>query len=78
MGTKPSGAKSDQRFRDRIEAMPSPQQTKPAPSVLTVRFMPLRSSSHSTIGSRSEIPDVQAAKIRSTKNRVPNREPMGI
>src|SRR5690554_2464863 len=74
----PKGAKPDHRLRERIDAMPKTQHTKPAPSALVVRFMPFCSSSHSTMGSSSEMPEVQAAKISSIKNRVPNRLPIGI
>src|SRR5690554_2998572 len=77
MPIHPSGAKPDHRFRERIDAIPRAQHTKPAPKVLVMRVMPFCSSNHSTMGSSRDMPEVQAAKINSMKNKVPNRLPIG-
>ncbi len=69
---------SDQRFRESRQAIPSSQTAVPPRSEARTRLKPRFSTSQATMGSSSEIAEVQAANTSSRKNRAPNTRPPGI
>ena len=67
----PMIVKSLHKLNDNSAAIPNSQITVLAAIVDIVRFIDVRSSKNSTLGSSSDIDDVTAAKVINKKNKVP-------
>ena len=68
-------AKSDNLLNDNNASTPTAHVATAPTSVQILRLIGVFSSKNSTMGSRIEIDDVNAAKVNNKKNKVPTTTP---